>query len=66
MSVCHRMQTRKDKHVRVRLDLIEWIEQKIKEGRFWNFSHGIEYSLIVARDAEKEEEPRKPRMSENS
>lgn len=52
--------------MRVRLDLIEWIEQKIKEGRFWNFSHGIEYSLIVARDAEKEEEPRKPRMSENS
>jgi Arc/MetJ-type ribon-helix-helix transcriptional regulator len=40
------MQTRKDKHVRVRLDLIQWIEEEIGKGEFWNLSHVIEVALL--------------------
>lgn len=46
------MSQRKDKHVRIRLDLCEWIEQQVNGGKFWNFSHAVEVALIRLRDAE--------------
>lgn len=54
MSACDRMQPRKEKNVRIRLDLCQWAEERVKEGRFWNFSHAIEFALITLRDIEKE------------
>lgn len=39
--------------MRVRLDLCEWIEQQVKAGKFYNFSHAVEVALIKLRDLEK-------------
>lgn len=47
------MAQRKDKHVRIRLDLYEWIEQQVEERRFWCFSHAVEVALIKLRELEK-------------
>ena len=36
---------RKRKDVTIRKDLYEWIEQQIKLGKYWNFSHLIERAI---------------------
>jgi Arc/MetJ-type ribon-helix-helix transcriptional regulator len=47
------MLPRENRIVRMRLDLCEWIEQQVKAGKFYNFSHGVEVALIKLRDLEK-------------
>jgi len=49
------MQTRKEKHVRIRVDLCQWIEEQVEKRRFWNFSHVIEVALIELKEKEKRE-----------
>lgn len=44
---------RKKRSVMIRVDLYEWIEQQVKERRFWNFSHAVEVALIKLRDSGK-------------
>jgi Arc/MetJ-type ribon-helix-helix transcriptional regulator len=45
---------RKKKAVRLRLDLLDWVEDQIEKGKFWNFSYAVEVALEKLRDAEKE------------
>ena len=45
---------RKRKDVTIRLDLYQWVEEEIRNGKFWNFSHAIEIALEKLKDAEKE------------
>jgi len=46
---------RKERSVMIRIDLYKWIEQQVKERRFWNFSHTVEVALIKLRESEKED-----------
>jgi len=46
---------RKKKDVTIRLDLYQWIEKRIEEGKFWNFSHAIEIALEKLKETEEEE-----------
>jgi hypothetical protein len=36
---------RKKRTISIRLDLYQWIEKQIEEGRFWNFNHAVEVAL---------------------
>lgn len=45
---------RRKKDVTLRVDLYEWVEEQIKKGKFWNFSHAIEIALDKLKDTEKE------------
>lgn len=45
---------RKKKDVTIRLDLYQWVEEQIRKGKFWNFSHTIEIALEKLRAAEEE------------
>jgi hypothetical protein len=45
---------RKERIVRVRLDLYKWVLEQVNEKRFWNFSHAVEVALIKLKETEKQ------------
>lgn len=46
---------RKKRTIYIKPELHEWIEEQIRKGTFWNFSHAVEIALEKTRDSEKEE-----------
>jgi Arc/MetJ-type ribon-helix-helix transcriptional regulator len=43
---------RKRRRIKIRVDLHEWIDEQVQNGKFQNFSHAIETALEKLRDTE--------------
>lgn len=48
---------RKKKGVTIRIDLQQWVEERVRKGKFQNFSHAIDMALEKLRNSEKKENP---------